>query len=514
MRRWLARCPLHLRLTGAVLVVMLLLGAALLALAQQQSHLQTLEATQRLHLDLARTIARQQPRPLIAANGAPDHALMRDLAMHVMALNPAVEVYLLDVQGHVLSHALDKPGPLAERVDMTPVRPLAQREQTPPELPLLGDDPRRAGQRNVVSVEGLNDGATMTGYLYIVLQGHTAQAVAEHAAASRAWQTLAIGGALLTASAGAVLALVLGLLTKPLRALTAEVTAMHPAAGAAKPAHATPARDEVGALRAATHAMHRRIAEQLHQLQDNDRLRRELISNISHDLHTPLAAVQGYVETLWLRGEQLDAATRTQHLATTLRHVQRLNKRIADLFELAKLDAGHTAPRMEVFALAELLQDVVQDWQLAARDSGVRLQLAPSVRQRAPGDDLVRGDISLIERVLQNLVDNALRHTPAGGDVTLGLAPAPNTNNSHLPALCVTVTDTGSGIAREHLPHIFERYWRADPTPAHTSTTSAGLGLAIAKRILDLHGSVVRVLSEPQRGTRFEFSLQRVVGVR
>lgn len=487
---------LHVRLTAAVLLLLALLATALVVAARRQAALETLEAAQRLQLGLAATIAAQQPRPLIGANGAPDRALLSDLAMHAMALNPALEVYLLDTEGRIIGHALDTRQLLAERVDLSVVRPLAARAQKPPPLPLLGDDPRRPGERNVVSVEGLSADGRMTGYLYVVLQGQTQQAVAAAVAQSGAWrELLAIA---LTATAGAALlgALATRKLTRPLRRLTDEVQAFH--AESAREESRPAGGDEVDALREATRAMQQRIAQQLQHLQDNDRLRRELVSNISHDLHTPLANVQGYVETLLLAGDQLDAAARAQHLRTAMRHLKRLHRRIADLFELSKLDAGQVAPRLEAFRLGELLQDVVQDGQLAARERGVALTLAESSEAQAR----VRADIGLIERVLQNLVDNALRHTPRGGAVTLAI------ERDGPDALRVAVIDSGSGIAREHLPHIFERYWRADDAPAPPGHgASAGLGLAIVKRILDLHGSAVRVDSDPARGTRFEFSL-------
>lgn len=490
---------LHVRLTAAALLVLALLAVALLAASRRQAAFEALEATQRLQLGLAATIAAQQPRPLIGSDGQPDRALLADLAMHAMALNPALEVYLLDPDGRVIGHALDTPGPLAERVDLSVVRPLAGRAQVPPPLPLLGDDPRRPGARNVVSVEGLSYDGRMSGYLYVVLLGQTQQAVAAAVAQSSAWRQLLLAALAVTAGASLLLVLVMRTLTRPLRRLTDEVRAFHAHAPADAGAGETPG-DEVGALREATRAMQQRIAQQLRQLQDNDRLRRELVSNISHDLHTPLANVQGYVETLLLAGERLDAAARRQHLETALRHLRRLHRRIADLFELSKLDAGGVAPRLEPFRLGELLQDVVQDGQLAARDRGVILSLAASTELHAS----VRADISLIERVLQNLVDNALTHTPRGGAVTLAV------ERDGPGALRVAVIDTGSGIAREHLPHIFERYWRADDTPASPGHgASAGLGLAIVKRILDLHDSPVRVDSDPARGTRFEFSLSQ-----
>ena len=490
---------LHVRLTAAALLVLALLEAALLVAARRQAAFDALEATQRLQLGLAASIAARQPRPLIGADGQPDRALLAELAMHAMALNPALEVYLLDPDGRVIGHALDQPGPLADRVDLSVVRPLAGRAQVPPALPLLGDDPRRPGARNVVSVEGLSHEGRMSGYLYVVLLGQTQQAVAAAVAQSGAWRELLLAALAVTAGASLLLVLVMRTLTRPLRRLTDEVRAFHADAAADAGAGETP-DDEVDALREATRAMQQRIAHQLRQLQHSDRLRRELVSNISHDLHTPLANVQGYVETLLLAGDGLDAAARRQHLETALRHLRRLHRRIADLFELSKLEAGGVAPRLEPFRLGELLQDVVQDGQLAARERGVTLSLAASAELHAS----VRADIGLIERVLQNLVDNALTHTPRGGAVTLAV------ERDGPGALRVAVIDSGSGIAREHLPHIFERYWRADDAPASPGHgASAGLGLAIVKRILDLHGSPVRVDSDPARGTRFEFSLSQ-----
>ena len=108
-----------------------------------------------------------------------------------------------------------------------------------------------------------------------------------------------------------------------------------------------------------------------------------------------------------------------------------------------------------------------------------------------------------MERVFQNLIDNALRHTPAGGTVRLDVAVGP-------AELRVSVTDTGKGIAKEHLAHVFERYYQAQDAATVDNGPSAGLGLAIVKRILELHGSAIRVSSELARGTRFDFSLQRV----
>ena len=489
---------LHVRLTAVVLLLLLTAGVALMALSRHYAAAGSLEATQRLHLDLARSIVRSEPRPLIAANGEPDRKAMAAMAMHAMAINPALEVYLLDTEGRVIAHALDAPGVLASRVDLAPVRPLAARDAARPRLPLLGDDPRRPGERNVVSVEGLSAEGRMTGYLYVVLQGQTQQAIASHLADSQAWRVAALLGTLALAGAALAAAWLLHRLTRPLRQLTQELRSFH-----AEP-DPTPAQggDEVGALADATRHMQQRIDEQFARLEASDRLRRELVSSISHDLHTPLAGIQGYVETLLLRGGQLDGAAREQHLRTVLRHCQRLHRRIADLFELSMLDAGQRVPQLEAFCLAELLQDVMQDYRLQAQQCGVTIALDAGSHAQAR----VRADIALIERVLQNLVDNALRHTGAGGSVRLAIEAA------HPQQLMLTISDTGAGIAPEHLPHIFERYWRpGEAEPQDAPSRSAGLGLAIVKRIVELHGSVIRVRSVPQQGTTFTFALPQAV---
>jgi signal transduction histidine kinase len=329
-----------------------------------------------------------------------------------------------------------------------------------------------------------------------VLEGGAAQAASDALARSQAWPDGALMLAVATLAAALVLVVALVRLTRPLHRLTERVQAIQGDA----PAGAMPAaRDEIDLLEAAVVAMQARIEQQLERLQEADRMRRELVSNISHDLRTPLSNIQGYIETVLLRADRLDPAAREQHLRTALRHVDLLGKRIADLFQLSTLDAGRVTPRLEVFCLAELLQDVVASYQLDAGKRGVRLELDAGSQLATE----VRADIGLIERVLQNLVDNALRHTPAGGAVTLGLKPRDG-------RVEVSVQDTGSGIAHEDLPNIFERYWRAaDDAGAAAATpgSSAGLGLAIVKRILELHGSAVQVRSAPREGACFLFGL-------
>jgi signal transduction histidine kinase len=496
MRAFLSR--LHVRLSLLAALLMALAGTALWLQSVQHGERSALEASQRMNLRLADYIASHQPRPLIGADGRADAALMQEMAMMVMKINPAVEVYLLDPRGQVLAHALEGVGPLQTRVDVGRVQELVS-PRRPDVWPVLGDDPRQAGRSTIVSVAPVNEGATMRGYLYVVLQGREQQATRATLDSSSALRSAALGIGLVVLGAALVFALVLARLTRPLRRLTQEVERFR---GEADAAAQPGASGEIERLTQATRAMRDRIAEQFKRLEDNDRLRRELIGNISHDLHTPLASVQGYLETVLLRGATLDVATREQHLRTALAHARKLDRRIADLFELSKLDAGRVQPRVEVFCLGELLQDVVQAYRLQAQQRGVAIELAVGPHAKS----LVRADIALIERVLQNLVDNALRYTPSGGRVQLAIEAG------GAQQLLLKISDTGAGIAAEHLPHIFERYWRAGEAQAQdTASHSAGLGLAIVKRIVELHGSAIRVRSKLQQGTTFEFALPQAV---
>jgi len=493
------RLRLHVRVTLLVLALLAGMSSALLMLARHYSAQSALESSQRMNLGLARYIVEHQPGPLMRPDGQPERALMKELALHVMKINPSVEVYLLDTQGRVIEHALEGlqgADPIGRVVDMGPVMTLVASRPEALRFPVLGEDPMQPGRSNIFSVARVAETGSPGGYLYVVLRGQAAQSLAENLSNSDALREVLAGLALATLIAGAVLVIALRRLTRPLRELAASLRGFRTDAGMPD---AAADGDEIDVLHEATQAMQRRIEEQFTSLDEADRLRRELVSNISHDLRTPLSSIQGYVETVLLRGEQLDAETRAQHLRTALRHAALVGKRINDLFELSKLDAGRVEPNREVFCLAELLQDVIQSYQLAAQQRGVRLHLAAGSHTQSR----VLADIALIERALQNLIDNALRFTPAGGEVAVTIAAEDG-------QLKVSVSDTGSGIAQEHLPHIFERYWRAGDTDDAVPGSSAGLGLAIVKRILDLHGAVVRVHSELERGTRIEFALQQV----
>lgn len=492
---------LHVRIGAVGFAVLVLMALALLLLSRSQHERLNLEVTQRLNLGLARYVLEHQPRPLLTLAGEPERGLLTDMAMYVMMANPAVEVYLLDTEGRIVGHALDGASVRMARVDLAPVRALL-RDPAGVALPLLGDDPSVPGTRNVFSAATVLDAAGQPrGYLYIVLRGQASQGLAQGSGQSDLARETTVAVLLASAVAAVALLSALTVLTRPLRRLTAQMQAFRAESPALlnAPATADAQADEIELLQAAHNALQERVVQQFRQMEESDRMRRELVSNLSHDLQTPLTCIQGYAEHCLLKNDVLPANERAQTLQLMLRHCASLSKRIGDLFELSKLDAGRLQPKLEVFCLAELLQDVMAGYQLEAQSRQVTLTLGASSQSAAR----VRADIALMERVFQNLIDNALRHTPPGGSVRVDIAAGPS-------ELRVSITDTGMGIAEQHLAHVFERYYQAQDPTSVTGGPSAGLGLAIVKRILELHGSAIGVRSELARGTRFDFSLQRV----
>jgi signal transduction histidine kinase len=344
-------------------------------------------------------------------------------------------------------------------------------------------------------------GDALEGYLYAVLGGQKYDELASSVRASYV-QKLTIGALAAVALAAFLVGLlVFGLLTRRLTRLTSEVqtfteSGFDPAVAGVSGLEVLSLEnsDEIGRLRIAFARMSGKIGEQFESLEETDRLRRELISNVSHDLRTPLASMHGYVETLLLKNSSLSDGERLRYLEITRKHSLHLRRLIGDLFELSKLEAAGVEPALEWFSLAELLHDVTQEFELSAKEKGVSIQVDAN-----PDTSAVYADIGLIQRVLENLIRNALKYTPAGGSISISLCGKPG-------CVAVAVADTGCGIAEQDLEHIFDRFYRSPP-PDEGRTNSAGLGLAIVKRILDLHGSRITVDSQPNRGTCFEFDI-------
>ncbi|NIL94109.1 MAG: two-component sensor histidine kinase [Woeseiaceae bacterium] len=484
---------LHYKLSAAMLAIVFLLGVAFYQIDRYSVRIYHEELSQRLNSSIAMYVVNAEP---LISGGRVNFEALSELSNRAMIINPTAEIYLLAPDGKILGHALAPDEISVERIDVGPIRDLLSASRP---LPIKGVDPRNPGAQKIFSAFPVVDpdiSSSDAGYLYVVLGGSQYEAVAAQVSGSDKQRMVATGIVLLMLAAFVAGTLLFSLLTRRLRKLTADVTEFtqsqlevnNPIDRVAQP------RDEIDQLRNTCHFMTNTIQQQIARLQESDRLRRELFTNISHDLRTPLASMQGYIETLIIKDEALDRVTRRQYLDTACKHAAHLGRLIQDLFELAMFDSGNATPVFEEFSLTELIHDVAQEFRLQADEAQVSLQVDPH-------DETVNvyADISLIQRVLENLVGNALKYTPEGGKVSISV-------QAYSAAVGVSVVDTGAGISAQALPHIFDRFYREN-REVDEDRGSTGLGLAIAKRILELHGSEIRVTSEERHGTRFDFDL-------
>lgn len=482
------------RLSLAFSVLLLACCGASAWLQIRANNMHEKEVVQGLSRGLAKSIALDTQ--VMGPEGLEPEAVRR-MFDQLMVVNPSVEVYLLDPDGRILGHAAPQGHLKRERVDLEPVHRLLAGGP----LPILGDDPRSASGRKVFSAAILRSSGRDVGYIYVVLLGEEHDRLAARVAASSVLRTTLWSMALV-----ALLGLLAGLMafrliTRPLRRLTHTMRHFDTAADAAPAQLATPAettvtstasgrRDEIAVLESAFQQMSTRIVDQWQTLRRLDQERRELVANISHDLRTPLASLHVYLETFYSKDATLTAADRQRYLGVALGQSRKVGKLAQTLFELASLEHGMIEPAPEDFSLSDLIQDVFQKFELQAQERHTQL-----LATLPPGAALVTADLGMIERVLTNLIDNALRHTPPGGDITIALTLHPG-------SVVVTLSDSGPGLPPQLLDRLFRR-----PFGLSSEHDSGGLGLLVVHRILQLHGSSIELLSLPDRGAAFRFTL-------
>jgi two-component system phosphate regulon sensor histidine kinase PhoR len=254
-------------------------------------------------------------------------------------------------------------------------------------------------------------------------------------------------------------------------------------------AHCAPIRSDQGDVIGAV-AVLRDVTE----LRHTERLRRELTANVSHELRTPLTSIKGFAETL-LDGAMKDEETCRRFLTIIDSEADRLVKLVDDLLDLSHLESKRATLELKPVDLTELVSQTVDKLRPLAEGAGLVLH------QVVPGHFEIAADPDRLEQVLTNLIDNAIKYTPPGGQVEVRIQPTDG-------EVEVSVADTGRGIRAEDLPHVFERFYRVDRSRTRGSG-GTGLGLAIAKHIVEAHGGRISVHSRLDEGTTFTFALPR-----
>ncbi len=478
---------LYGRVSLVFLGLLLVMGGVLLVVSLQLNTAFVQETEQKLNVKLAANMGMSFSKYLKdSIDAAGIHASFETMMM----MNPRVEYYLLEADGRIINHAAP-PG----RVQLTSVNVDDIKQFLAPDagFPLLGDDPRNPGRLKPFSAAPLDLPGGRKGYLYVILGGENYDQASDLAAGSfiaRQSTTAIVLAVAITALLGLFL---FRRLSRPFARLRRGVQSFEQ--GEYSHRIEVKHNDEIGELALAFNNMAATIESNIEKLEETDRIRRDLIANVSHDLRTPLASIQGYIETILLKDETLTPDERVRFLSTVFANVSTLGNLVEELFELSRLDAKQKQPEREAFSISELAQDIVLKLQPAAEARQV------SLRARMDQDlPFVFADIGMIDRAISNLIENAVRYTNSGGEVVLAVRKVG-------PSVNISVQDTGVGIDPEELPHIFERFYRVDKSRSRASG-GAGLGLAITKKIIEAHDSQIAVESRPDEGSTFYFTLQ------
>lgn len=472
------------RIAGSFFLILLLIGAVYLVLVIHTSRIYYDETTQRLHADVAESML-TEVTPF--QDGQVNEAAVGKIMHSMMAVNPGLEVYLLDPQGKILTFVVLKEEVRLKNVSMAPILEFLDSHGS---SLVYGDDPKNPGDQKVFSTAPVYDKDLLLGYVYMILESEKVDTVFGMLNDSYLLKVGIQYFAIALVSAFFLSLLVLWMLTKNLRKVINTVRRFEKGDHLAR--IQVNSRTEIAALASTFNSMADTILRNIEELKQVDHLRRELIANVSHDIRTPISVMHGYAETLLIKADTLDVDKKEEYLNIILKSANRLKRLVADLFELSKLEAGQVNPKPELFSLTDLLQDISQKYRLLAQDRNIVLQTIITTRLPA-----VYADIAMIERVLQNLIDNALKHTPEQGQVSITLDPHQN----HVE---ITVANTGEGIPEDKVDKIFDRYYKEQKSNLHEGT---GLGLAIVKNILQIHNTDIRVASEKLGLTRFSFTL-------
>lgn len=500
MNNWFTRQSLYARLALVIFCSFLVVGVFSVIVLMRSSRAYQQEVTQIMHRDLAPFVVDHY---LLFNEGKPDLSAIEHTFHDLMILGPNFEFYLLDAQGKILAYSADPTKIKSKTIQIEDIKRFSSSAKSGI---VFGDDPRSSTRKKVFSAAPIYNKDKLVGYLYVILGSEIYDDIASMVTES---QMIKWGVWLFAAGLGFALLTMLwvtGLFTRPLTRLTQQITHLQKSGFDQQQVAAEVVEqnlqhwrddsdNEIHTLGCAFTQLLDKLNQQYTNVLTIDQLRKELLSHVSHDLRTPLASLLGYLETWEMNRDNLSEQQSTEYIAIARKSAERISKLVEQLFELAHLDSGTVQVNREPFSLPELVQDVMQKFQISAQEKQITLNMEPKNSHIR-----VVGDIEKLDRVFSNLMENAIRHTNPGGSVTIRLSPENRT-------VAVEVTDTGIGIPEVDVPHVFDAHYKAGNS-VRGNTAHGGLGLAITKKLLDLHQSRIRVTSQVNEGTTFQFQLE------
>ncbi len=478
---------LYWKISAIFILTLVIFAGIALYISVRSANKYSVEVNQKLNWDLAsNTVDLIKPK---FQNGTVNKEAIADIMHSMMVINPSLEVYLLDPQGRILSYVAPEKVVKLEKVSLAPIQNFFSdiRHNL-----IFGDDPRNPGEKKTFSAARVVDQSNLTGYIYIVLASQEYVSTAQ----------MVIGSYILGLTIRSIFIILLvsafvGLffiwfITKKLNVITEGIREFQ--SGNFNARIPVKNNDELDNIGLVFNEMASTISKNIRELKETDEFRKELIGNVSHDLRTPVASIQGYAETLILKKDQIGPDEQLKYLEIIYSSCERLKKLVSDLFDLSKLQTNQVRLNPERFPIAELISDIANKYRIISQKKGI------SINAFLPTDNpIVEADILLIDRILQNLIDNAIKFCKEGDYINIVIRSEANGKVE------ISIADSGEGIKPDELPYIFERYYKGKQY-----SESTGLGLAIVKKIIDLHHSDIQVFSQPGKGTSFLFHLPTI----
>jgi signal transduction histidine kinase len=473
------------RLSAVFFVLLTFIGLTYVYITAHYSGRYFEQVNQRLNRNIASDIA-SHSEPLI--NGEVNAKATEKLFDRVMNVNPSLEIYLLNNDGKILSFYAPGKKIKLDKINLTPLKRFIS---TSGNEFITGEDPRHPEIEKVFSVAPVINNGAQQGYIYVVLASEQYEEISKNLSGN---YLLQVGSRAMILTLLATLVVGLIIIQIITRNLTRILEVMEQfSKGDMKARIRVQSTGEINQVSKIFNEMADILSDNIEKLKELEILRRELVANVSHDLRTPISIIRGYIETLQMKEYTLSAVERRAYLETVSESAIKLEKLVNELFELSKLEANQIQAVKEPFFISELSSDIINKYQLLAKQKDI--DLTSFLSTELP---MVFADVALIERVMQNLLDNAIKFTPVGGKIIIRTSACDRGAE-------ISVSDSGKGIPEYEQDKIFSRYYTAGNF--RESKNSTGLGLAIVKKILDLHDSPLFIYSKINQGTSFVFTL-------
>ena len=474
------------KIGGTFLLILIVLSAVYIYISVHTAEMYFQEANQKLDAEIAPHIVSENQ---CFINGEANGKVLKTVFHNVMIINPNLEVYLLNKDGKILTYYAPNKNIQLDYVPLQPIKEFIHNGSKPF---ILGVDPKNINQKKAFSAAEVLENGKLMGYIYVILESEEYENVNQLIFGSYILK-LGLRSMTITLFAAILISLLaIGFITRNIRKIVTVIREFKN--GNINSRIRLTGKGELSEFADAFNEMADTIVNNIDEMKTMDNLRRELVANVSHDLRTPLATIQGYIETIMIKSENISENDRKNYMQIILKSTERLKKLVEELFELSKLEARETKPKPEPFSIGELVQDIQQKNSIISESKNINIKLEFSYEL-----PFVYADIAMMEKVLQNLLDNAIKFTPVGGEITVSLKEIKE-------SILIKIKDNGPGIKPEELKYIFDRYHKISRT-GNKENEGLGLGLAIVKKILEVHGIEIKVESSKDSGTVFSFNI-------